>query len=132
VGRWGSNCHLALLSPAFSRCYAVPPTGLGFFTVTFAFPAEPRLLAGTLALIWVALIHVDESGLSFHCTVAPFSKFEPKRTKFSVEVPTGALEGNPRPHGSRALLEAASERFLRTSHGGHCQYGRKADVSTLR
>jgi hypothetical protein len=24
VGRWGSNCYLTLLSPAFSRCYPLP------------------------------------------------------------------------------------------------------------
>src|SRR6266851_1976621 len=75
------------------RAFDVPPPGLGLVTVTFPFPAETKLLAGTVAVICVVLIHEDESGLSFHCTVAPFSKFEPYRTKLSVEEPTAALEG---------------------------------------
>jgi hypothetical protein len=59
------------------RALEVPPPGPGLVTVTFAFSAETKLFAGTVAVICVALIHEDESGFPFHSTVAPFSKFEP-------------------------------------------------------
>jgi hypothetical protein len=71
----------------------VPPPGLGLVTVTFALPAETKLLAGVVAVIWVALTHEDESVVPFHCTVAPFSKFEPESTKLRAAAPMGALEG---------------------------------------
>jgi hypothetical protein len=62
-------------------------------TVTFALPAETKLLAGIVAVIWVALTHEDESVAPFHCTVAPFLKFDPERTRLRAEPPTGAMEG---------------------------------------
>src|SRR6266513_4698625 len=71
----------------------VPPVGLGLVTVTFALPVATKLLAGMVAVIWFALTQEDESVVPFHCTVAPFSKFEPKRTKLRVKPPAGALEG---------------------------------------
>lgn len=71
----------------------VAPRGSGLATVTFALPVETKLLAGMVAVIWVALTHEDESAAPFHCTVAPFLKLEPERTKLRAEWPTGALEG---------------------------------------
>jgi len=71
----------------------VPPAEPGLATVTRALPVATRSLAGIVAVICVAFTHEDESEVPFHCAVAPFSKFEPNRTKLTAEPPTGALEG---------------------------------------
>jgi hypothetical protein len=71
----------------------VPPPGLGLVTVTFALPTEAMSLAGMLAVISVALTHEDISVVPFHSTVAPFSKFEPFKTRLRATLPATALEG---------------------------------------
>ena len=74
-----------------------PPPGAGFATVTLAVPAAERSLAGMVAVNWPALCHDVESAVPFHCTTAPFSKFEPNATKLSEELPAAASDGEMAP-----------------------------------
>src|SRR5258707_15363264 len=46
-----------------------------------------------VAVISVVLTQEDESAAPFHCTGAPFSKFEPNKTKLTANVPAVVLEG---------------------------------------
>jgi hypothetical protein len=46
-----------------------------------------------VAVIVVALTHVDVSVVLFHWTSASFSKLEPYKTRLTPEVPAAALEG---------------------------------------
>lgn len=71
----------------------VPPPGLGLTTVTSAVPAEIKSPTGTVAVISVALTQEHESGVPFHCTEAPLSKFEPNNATLTAMLPASAPVG---------------------------------------
>jgi hypothetical protein len=65
----------------------------GLTTVMLALPAEAIKLAGTVAVNWLALTKLVESGVPFHSTVDPDTKFAPLTVRVKEGPPAGALMG---------------------------------------
>jgi hypothetical protein len=72
----------------------VPPPGLGLVTVILAVPVLTRSLAGTWAVILVALEKVVLSAAPFQLTTEPLTKLLPLTVSVRVAEPATALVGD--------------------------------------
>jgi hypothetical protein len=76
------------------KAFEVPPPGAGLNTVTRAVPAAAILVAGIVAVSWVALTNVVVRLLPFHCTTEPRTKPEPNTVSVKPTPPAVALAGD--------------------------------------
>jgi hypothetical protein len=82
----------------------VPPPGVGFETVTLVVPVLDISVAGTCAVICVALTNVVVSAVPFQLTVAPETNPVPVAVSVKAAPPTVVLVGETDVNVGTALL----------------------------
>jgi len=114
----------AIVEPGLSDVIKGPPTGTGlilnaraleavlagFTTVTLALPVFVIRLPGTAAVNCVPFTKVVESGVPFHCTVAPETKPVPLTVSVNAAPPAMA------PFGLSEVTAAPSEAVLNAAY----------------